>query len=272
MRQNSEQSAWGDLRGTGSAARIALDGAGPSVLALHGFGSTPDEVRLATDVAQDLRLRAVAPCLPGHGTHARDLRSTRYPDWYAAAEAELLEMAAVGPVIVGGLSTGAIIAMELAARHRRHICGLFALANATALTWPYPDLALRVAGALGLPDFSLPKKDGPDIGDTRAKAQHLNYSSQPFHAALDVRRAGIRVRKLLPKISCPVFVAHGSEDRVCPVDNAWNVAHAVGTNDVTVQILPRSHHILTKDFDHQRLARGLEQFFGYCAERTPVEP
>ena len=271
-RNSASTGSWGELRGHGSAARIELEGHAPGVLALHGFGSTPDEVRLVAEAAHSQRLNAVAPCLPGHGTHVNDLKGTGYHDWYTAAEAELLRISERGPVIVGGLSTGSLIAMELAARHRQRVAGLFSLSSATALRWPYPDLALRLAGAFRVPDFALPKKDGPDIGDPIGKAQHLNYASQPFHAALEVRNAGPRVRRLLTRVTCPVFIAHGKKDRVCPVKNAWQVASDVSSTDVTVQILPRSHHILTKDFDREELDHCLRQFFRYCADRTPVDP
>jgi esterase/lipase len=83
--------------------------------------------------------------------------------------------------------------------------------------------------------------------------------------ASEVQHAGDLVRGLLGRVHCPVFLAHGRDDHVCPVQNAWSVADAVGTNDVEVMILERSFHIVTEDFDHDALCRAVAAFLGRIA-------
>src|SRR5689334_5660721 len=96
----------GALRG-GDPSPVRVDGKGPAVLALHGYGGTPFEVRLVVEVAQELGLAAYAPLLPGHGTHARELARTRFPDWLAAAETALDSLVgSSGHAVVAGLSLG----------------------------------------------------------------------------------------------------------------------------------------------------------------------
>jgi carboxylesterase len=77
------------------------------VLALHGFGATPQEVLLVVDLARELGLAALAPLLPGHGTSVLDLARTRFSHWLCAAERALLQLAQEhGEVIVIGSSMG----------------------------------------------------------------------------------------------------------------------------------------------------------------------
>ncbi len=255
-------SSWpsGELWGTGSTAEVDAPGAEPALLALHGFGATPNEVFLLTDCAAELGLRRRAPMLPGHGTHARDLAQMRYEDWYRAAEAELLRLSTNGPIIVGGQSMGSVLALDLAERHETRVAALIVLANATRLASPYPNLALAAAERLGVPDFQMPKFGGPNIRDEKNRWHHVTYSTQPMRAALSLRDAGLRVRRGLTRVHCPTLVAHGQFDQVCPVDNAWEVAQRVGTNDVELVILPNSAHIITKDLDRDQLRARVRRF------------
>jgi len=254
--------SWPDGSLTGNAALREVDAAGapPAVLALHGFGCTPAEVDLLTDLAVARRLRCRAPLLPGHGTHARQLAKTRYDDWFGAAERALLELAKSGPVIVGGQSMGALLSLDLAIHHPGAVRALLVLANATRLSSPFPDLALALADRLHLPDLALPKFGGANILDEQNKPFHLTYSAQPMHAAASLRRAGKRVIEALPSIHCPTFIAHGQHDAVCPVDNAWLVAERISTPHVELLILPNSAHIITKDRDRHLLEQRLAAF------------
>src|SRR5690606_24283004 len=132
--------------------------------------------------------------------------------------------------------------------------------NATRLASPYPNLALAAAERMGMSNFFMPKFGGPDIADLANRAQHLTYSSQPMRAAFSLRKAGMRVLSGLARVHCPVFIAHGALDRVCPVSNAWAVAHRVGPTDVGLLILSRSGHIVTMDRDRDLLRQAVIQF------------
>ncbi len=83
---------------------ICIAGRAPGVVAFHGFGGTTREIELAATVAGELGLSALARCLPGHGSHAKDLAQTRFSDWLAGAERAYQEVSARGPVIAAGIS------------------------------------------------------------------------------------------------------------------------------------------------------------------------
>ncbi len=249
---------------------IRIAGRAPGVIAFHGFGGTTREVELCTTVAGELGLAARARCLPGHGSHARELARTRFSDWVSGAEAEYRELAAHGPVIACGLSMGSLMAAHLAIEHPERVRGLVMLANAA---WLRPSLAisLRVGRALRLPDF-LMKKGGSDLADPEARSSQISYTADPVHAAIDLERAGRAMRERFSRVRCPTLLIHGALDRVCPVANAWRVANLLGTSDVRVVILPRSHHIVTRDVERADVARELRDFYQRISTQTPVEP
>jgi carboxylesterase len=240
------------------------------VLALHGFGGTPLEVELAVSVARKLGLEAMAPLLPGHGTSAQDLATRRFADWVRAAEAAFDDLARRhGRVIAVGLSMGAMLAGHLAGSRPDSTVGLVLMANAYWLASPFPAWPLRVIHALGLPDFSIPKA-GSDIGDAEARRGSLTYNLQPIHAAIDLMRAGDRVRADLARVRCPTLILHGKKDRVCSVSNAEGARRLLGTRDQRVVIFPNSRHILTRDAERAGVAHELERFFARF--QAPVEP
>lgn len=249
-----------ELTGSGDPSPITIPGRSPTVLAIHGFGGTPLEVALVTEVAASIGLAAHAPLLPGHGTTARELAKTGFADWSAAAGAALDRVTKSGePAIVAGLSLGSLLAIHLAAARPDDVRALVLLANATRLASPFPSWPLRIVDRLGLGDFSVPKASA-DISDPAARATHLTYRSQPVHSAIQVLKAGERAEQLLGKIRCPTFIAHGRRDHVCPVSNAQRVSSQLGTADQRTVILPRSFHIITRDVDQDILKYELRRF------------
>lgn len=254
----------GGLMGEGVADALHVDGRSPQVLALHGFTGTPQEVALVIDVARELGLGGEAPLLPGHGQSVADLAALRFDDWLAAADAAYLRLAERGPVIVAGLSMGALLALKLAARHPGTTAGVVAMANAVWLRSPWPAWGLKLARHLRLPDFWMPKS-APDLGDREQRAIHLTYDAQPVRGAVSLLYAGEEFAEQLYRVHAPTLILHGALDAVTPVSNAWRVAVRLGTVDKRVVVLPRSHHILTRDADRDEVRRELVTFLSRLA-------
>jgi carboxylesterase len=95
--------------GSGERARIGI-------ALIHGFTGSPISLR---PLAERLSARGFAvelPRLPGHGTSEKDMAKTRYSDWVSAADAALYRLERrCERVVVGGLSMGAAITIDLCA-------------------------------------------------------------------------------------------------------------------------------------------------------------
>jgi carboxylesterase len=263
----SQKRPRGTLMGEGVADALELPGRAPRVLAFHGFTGTPQEVALVVDVARELGLGAEAPLLPGHGARVSDLASLRFADWLAAAELHYARLAALGPVVVAGLSMGALLAFHLAANHPTTTVGVIAMANAMWLKSPWPTWPLKLVDRLRFPDFWM-SKSGPDLGDREQRALHLTYNAQPIRAAISLLRAGESLSQELQRVKAPTLLLHGALDAVAPVSNAWRVAVRLGTVDKRTVILPRSHHILTRDVERDTVRAELTRFLRETTTRV----
>jgi carboxylesterase len=248
----------GTVLGPGTATPVRLAGSAPAVLALHGFGGTPRDVDLVVGVARDLGLAAWAPLLPGHGGQVSELAKTRFNDWHDAADAALTELTTDGPAVVVGLSMGAILAARLAARRPRQVCALGLLSNALWLP-TRTSLLLDAAATLRLPDLWRPKH-GSDLRDPDARRLHLTSAAQPTRSAISLLQGARDTRRMLDRIAAPVLIAHGLDDRVCPVANARRAAALLTGTTPRLLTLPRSGHIITRDGDRARLYGALRSF------------
>ncbi|HKY41233.1 MAG TPA: alpha/beta fold hydrolase [Polyangiaceae bacterium] len=258
----------GGLVGEGVADALSAAGRAPSVLALHGFSGTPQEVALVIEVARELGLAARAPLLPGHGQRVADLAPLRFADWLAAADEHYRELSRNGPVVVAGLSMGAVLSFELAARYPDITAGVVAMANAVWLRSPWPALGLKLADRLRIPDFWMPKS-GPDLSDRVERAIHLTYNAQPMRAAISLLRGGERISAELHRVKAPALLLHGVKDAVAPVSNAWRVAVRLGSIRKRTVLLPRSKHILTRDVERDTVRSELVSFLRQVAPTSP---
>jgi carboxylesterase len=266
--KRSAKTSTGGLLGHGDPSARSVLGAGPGILALHGFGASPREVDLIIDVASELGLAASAPLLPGHGTNSRDLARTTFSDWVEAADLALASLPS-GPALVAGFSLGSLLATALALKHPERVAGLILLGNAFWLNSPHPEFTLASIDRLKLPDFFLAKRRDSDIADAEARRSQLRYDSQTAYAALEVWKAGRRLRDRLSDVHCPTLILHGAADHVCPPSNAWRVALRLGTHDVRVQLFSRSYHILTRDFDRLAVAAHVRDFARRFSPQLP---
>lgn len=266
------RSARGTLMGEGLALPISVAGRSPRVLAFHGFTGTPQEVALVVDVARELGLGAEAPLLPGHGGRVSELAPLRFADWLAAAEQDYVRLAERGPVVVAGLSMGALLALHLAAKYPSTTLGVIAISNAMWLNSPWPSWPLKLIDRLALPDFWL-GKSAPDLGDAEQRARHLTYNAQPIRAAISLLRAGEALADELHHVKAKTLILHGALDAVAPVQNAFRVAVRLGTVEKRTVIFERSRHILTRDVERDAVRAEITRFLRVLsAAQPPVEP
>jgi pimeloyl-ACP methyl ester carboxylesterase len=211
-----------------------LDGATPTILALHGWG------RDRADLLGSLTGRqVVAPDLPGFGA------SPPPPEpWgagrYADLVARMLTSADLAPVVVVGHSFGGRVAAHLAADHAHLVDGvvfvgapLLRLASPARSPLPYR-LARRLRRLRLVPESWL-------------DSMRQRYGSTDYRAATGVMRAVLVTvvnedyRDELARISCPVGFCWGSDDTAARPQVAEDAARIVD-RCVSIDIVDDAGH------------------------------
>jgi len=94
------------------------EGGPTGVLLVHGYTATTAEVRPLASILYRQGYTVAGPLLPGHYTHAAEANRYRWRDWVRAVEESYRQLSArCQPVVVGGESTGALLALYLASEH-----------------------------------------------------------------------------------------------------------------------------------------------------------
>jgi carboxylesterase len=253
------------------------------VLLVHGLCGTPTELRFVANGLTRGGYDVVCPTLAGHcGTHA-DLTATTWQDWYASAETALLDLGSrCDRVIVGGLSTGAVLSLMLAARHPGKVAGLALYSptlwlNGRRVPW-YAGLfrLVRFRALASLFHFPAPLDFG--IKDERLRTFIKSALVAPGVPALPIATPGIAalerqrlVEAVLPKIdriTAPVLMLHPREDDYADLSNAAYLQdHLGGPADLVV--LDDSYHLVT--VDRQR-GVVLERTLAFAEDLTDAAP
>jgi carboxylesterase len=244
---------------------LFTEGASPCVVAVHGFGGSAAELRPLLDRIAGAGFAVDAALLPGHGTSPVDLQNLRFDDWVGAVRARSRAAAdRYGAVALLGFSLGTLVALQLASGaggEVRGLVGLIALGNALRLD-PATSAGLAALSCLGtdVPDLYVQKPAAGDVLDQGALTRLATYDRHPLRAAVETYRAGVRVREVVGRVTCPALILHGRRDRVCPWQNAAWLADHIGSSDVSVRIFERSAHVLACDFERDEVASDVCAF------------
>lgn len=239
-----------------------IAGGRTGVLLMHGLCGTPTEMRFVANGLARTGCTVYCPMLAGHGGSEEDIKNTTWQDWYESAESALARLRKdCDTVIVGGLSTGAVLALLLAARHPAEVQGTALYAPTLWLNgWLIPWYARlfrlvfskRVANLIGFPDLHPHGIKDERIREFIRNALFSGDStvaglpSTPGGAVLEHRRLVQTARAELGRIHQPALIIHPREDDYADLDNTWYLQrHLKGLVDMVV--LDDSYHIVTVD-------------------------
>jgi carboxylesterase len=229
-----------------------------AVLLLHGLTGSPLDVRSVQDALVAEGYTVSAPLLPGRGTCPSDMYGLCWEDWMTSALAAYDELAVDHrEVIVGGLSAGGTMALDLALRRKPAALLLYATAmamgNRFAYLAPYVWRVVRT--------WPSPPSDLLDLS-VGAKC----YDPAPVRAVAELIAGIARVRGRLREIACPALVAHAVADRLVPVAHARYLAERLG-GEVRTMYLEGSGHAITVDVRRREVA---EASLAFLRERSGV--
>ena len=242
------------------AEPFSHDGSDIGVLLCHGFTGTPQSMRAWGEYLADRGYTVRLPRLPGHGTTWQALNRTRWEDWYTCVDTAFRELhQTCERVVVGGLSMGGALTLQLAQEHGPRISGLVLVNPAVKFDDPRTRLLpvlKHVVGSLG--------GVGNDV--KKAGVTELAYTRTPlkaFHSQFVAWQAIVRD---LPEITQPVLLLRSPQDHVVPASSSALILSRISSRDINEILLEDSFHVATIDNDAPRIFDESAKF----VERTTL--
>ena len=223
------------------------DGSDIGVLLCHGFTGTPQSLRPWGEYLAERGYTVHVPLLPGHGTTWQDMNSTRWQDWYACVDRAFRELhETCERVVVGGLSMGGALSLQLAQEHGPRISGLVLVNPAVKFEDPRTRLLPVLKHLMG----SL-EAIGNDV--KKDDVTELAYTRTPLKAAHSQLVAWQSVIRDLPEVTQPVLLLRSPQDHVVPASSSALILSRISSRDVTEILLEDSYHVATIDNDAPRI-------------------
>lgn len=222
------------------------------VLLSHGFTATTAEVRLLGKLLHAQGYTISAPLLPGHNSRPEDLNRVHWRDWVAAVDQAYLELRErCDPVFVGGESTGALLALYLAAQHPE-ILGVLAYAPALKLKMSSFD---RLRLYLAAPFIPYVPKENMD-SDTPWQGYPVN----PLRGVIQLLELQKEILRRLPSIRQPVLIVQGRLDTSVHPSVPALIAEKVGSTDKEIHWMEHSRHVVILDKELDQVAEITQNF------------
>jgi carboxylesterase len=221
-----------------------LPGGELGVLLIHGFLTTPGEMRPLGEHLAAAGMTVNGIQLRGHGTQPEDLARASWQDWLADVDNGLAELQRhCTQICVAGLSLGGALALHAAARHP--IARVVAFSAPDGALARHPLLRLAKPGARL---FHLLPKIGSDVRDPAMRRAHFTYTRIPLCSVLQITEVMRTLDTQLLRVTAPTLLVQSLHDMVVPPGTPQRIAARLG-GPSRILWVERGGHTVVMDYD-----------------------
>lgn len=177
------------------------------------------------------------------------------------------------PVFVLGHSAGGVISCHYMLGHQSEITGFICESFAQEL--PVPEIVLSFLKGISYITphthvFSLNNNDfsrDPAVVESMNDDILIKGESQPAQTGKVLINAARQLREDFPKITVPVFIIHGSEDKATKPSGSQHFLEQTGSEDKTLKLYEGHFHDLLNDVDKEIVMADIQNWID---ERIPA--
>jgi len=231
---------------------------GKGVLLIHGWTSTPYEVRRLGTFLNEAGYTVYGPQLKGHGTVPKDLEKVKWEEWLEDVrrgheklqkECEL--------VFVGGTSIGANLVAILASEEKE-IAGLILMAMPYRVK--FEKMMFYLALFLKIFKSYSKKFYPPTFGLSTTITRLIAYRSYPLSNVIETAALLERARKVLPEIKQPCFLLQSTHDHIVEKGSLENIYQRIGSEIKKKKYIARAYHTFISDIKNESVFEDILAF------------
>lgn len=238
------------------------------LLLIHGYMGAPADLRDLAEYLGKRGFQLYVPRLKGHGTSPEDLSQRSVEDWRNSVDAGYaLLKNQCKRVLVGGFSTGAALALDLAHRTGA-VAGVFAICPPRRLQ--DPSLKRNMAGDLWqrlrgwvLRDEQMEERFVPNAPENPA----TSYSRNPVTLIREIEKFAENLESKLPEIKIPALVVHSRQDPVVEHQSSRRIFERLGSADKQYVLFNFERHAIISGPGAERVFRVIGDFAESLMER-----
>lgn len=230
------------------------------ILLIHGYMAAPAEMKPFANYLHAKGYTVYIPRLKGHGTSPEDLAQVQYDDWIESVEAGFTILKhSCDKIILGGFSTGAGLALDLATRIDK-VKAIFAVA---------PPMKLQDLGSWFVPAIdawnSIIKKIrlnaiAKEFIENNPENPQINYHRNPIAGIHQLEKLMTQLEPKLKDIDIPTLVVQSRKDPVVKPQGTQTLFDKLGseTKEYYIFDVPRHGILIGKDI--QRIYKAIRNF------------
>jgi len=230
------------------------------ILLIHGYMAAPLEVKALADYLGRQGFWVYVPRLRGHGTSPDDLAHRSYKDWIESVD---LGFAIIRnlcrEVVVGGFSTGAGLALELAERVKGvagvfGVCPPMRLQDLSAKLVPAVDAWNRLMKRVQLEGAKM------EFVENHPENPNINYTRNPISGVRELERLMEAIESKLPEIDIPALIVQSSGDPVVDPKGSRRIFELLGSKDKQYVLFHFQRHGILLGEDSHRVHKTIGGF------------
>jgi esterase/lipase/1-acyl-sn-glycerol-3-phosphate acyltransferase len=212
------------------------------VLLSHGYMAAPREVEKLARYLGSIGFWVYVPRLKGHGTSPDDLATRAYQDWMVSIDRGYAIISSICTrVVVGGFSTGAGLALDVAARINE-VAGVFAVAAPMTLK----DFSSKFAPAVDMWNRIMDKAYGVgpkmEFVENKPENPHINYLRNPISGVREIERLMDDLEPKLPNLKVPSLIVQSRRDPVVDPKGSRKIFELLGADDKEYRLFNFDRH------------------------------
>ena len=228
--------------------KIPKNGKKVGILFVHGFLSSPAELKEFADKMYDKNYPVLGVRLSGHGTSPYDLDTRKWQEWLDSTRRGYRILSAfVDEIIVVGFSAGGLLSILLAGENLKKLAGVACV----AAPMPLNDKGVMLIPALNTVNkiaSYIPAVDGitPFLNNDTAHPD-INYQTMSVSAINQLKTLVSVTKKKLKDITVPITILQATDDPDASPKSGDYIFKHIGSKQKDLHLITSNRHGLITD-------------------------